>query len=131
MQMVTFHSVVRCTYPTMVYKGMERYSEMYGILEPEYNPKKMRNQQVVDVLGYPHMSWDKIVIGGEAGSHCVLESVKQIVMLFKSHPENLRRIYLLEDCISPVPGFERQMADAFTELQHQGINIVKSTDLVL
>ena len=77
------------------------------------------------------MKWSKIIIGGEAGSHCLLESTKQIMKRFKGHPEIMGRIYVLEDCTSPVGGFEQQMIDAFAELKREGVNIVKSTDLTL
>jgi nicotinamidase-related amidase len=77
------------------------------------------------------MKWDKIVIGGEAGSHCLLESTKQILKRFAGHPEIIQRVYILEDCTSPVAGFEQQMKDAFDEFKRQGANIVKSTNLIL
>ena len=139
MQMVTFHSAARNVDPIIVFKGTDRYSEMYGILEPEYNPNGIVTKQIIDAIAsfdpqsgdLKDMKWDKIIIGGEAGSHCLLESTRQILQRFKGHPEIIQRVYILEDCTSPVTGFEQQMKDAFDEFKRQGANIVKSTEFSL
>ncbi len=139
MQMVSFHSAARNVDPIFAFKGTDRYSEMYGILEPEYNPNGIVTKVILDAIAsfdpstgdLQSMKWDKIIIGGEAGSHCLLESTKQILKRFKGYPEVTQRIYVLEDCTSPVAGFEQQMKDAFDEFKRQGANIVKSTDLIL
>jgi nicotinamidase-related amidase len=138
-QMVTFHSTARNITPIIAFKGTDTYSEMYGILEPEYNPHNIVTKQILDALAsfdpssgdLQDMKWDKVIIGGEAGSHCLLESTKQILKRFAGHPEIIQRVYILEDCTSPVAGFEQQMKDAFDEFKRQGANIVKSTDLIL
>ena len=139
MQMVAFHSACRNVDPIYVFKGTDRYSEMYGILEPEYNPNRIVTKIILDALAsfdqasgnVKQMKWDKIIIGGEAGSHCLLESTRQILSRFNNHPEIINRVYILEDCTSPVAGFEKQMNDAFDDFKKQGANIVKSTDLKL
>ena len=139
MQMVTFHSAARNVDPIFAFKGTDRYSEMYGILEPEYNPNGIVTKVILDALAafdpttgdLRDMKWDKIIIGGEAASHCVLESIRQMLKRFKGHPEVIQRVYILEDCTSPVTGFEQQMKDAFAEFKRQGANIVKSTELDL
>jgi nicotinamidase-related amidase len=47
---------------------------------------------------------DKVVICGEAVSHCVNYTVRDLVAAW---PEARRRdLILLTDCASPVPGFE-------------------------
>lgn len=139
MQMVAFHSAARNVDPIFAFKGTDRYSEMYGILEPEYNPNGIVTKVILDAIAsfdpstgdLKDMKWDKIIIGGEAGSHCLLESTKQILKRFKGHPEVTQRIYVLEDCTSPVAGFEQQMKDAFDDFKRQGANIVTSTSLTL
>lgn len=139
MQMVAFHSAVRDVDPIFVFKGTDRYSEMYGYLEPEYNPNGIINKDVLDVLASFDPSnghlrairWDKIILAGEAGSHCLLDSTAQTLKRFERYPEIIQRIYILEDCTSPVPGYEQQMKDAFDEFKRQGVNIVKSTNLTL
>ncbi len=139
MQMITFHSAVRRINPIIVFKGTDPYSEMYGILEPEYNPDEWIMQDVVDAIadfnsrtGEPQgIKWNKIIFAGEAGSHCLPESVGQIAKFFNWDSEILQHFYILKDCTSPVPGFEKQMQDAFKKFALHGIHIVNSTDLVL
>lgn len=150
MQMVTFHSAARQTKPYYIYKGRKPYSEMYGIVEPEYNPSKKVNWDVIRIIAHysddshnkwtprggeiDGLKWDKVIFAGEAASHCLLESVKQILKYFeKGHApaEAYQGLYILEDCTSPVAGFERQMEGAFKEFAERGVNIVKSTELTL
>ncbi len=139
MNMVHFHSAARNVEPIIVLKGADPYSEMYGFLEPEFNPDGIVTKPVLDNLAsfdpqtgdLVGMKWDKVIFAGEAGSHCVPECLRQVIKLFRGYPDVIRRLYLLEDCISPVPGFEQQMKDALDEFARQGVNIVKSTDLVL
>ena len=139
MQMVTFHSAARNVEPIFAFKGTDKYSEMYGILEPEYNPNGIVTKLILDAIAsfdpttgdLKDMKWDKIFIGGEAGSHCLLESTKQILNRFKNNPDVIQRVYILEDCTSAVTGFEQQMKDAFDEFKRLGANIVKSTDITL
>lgn len=147
MQMVIFYSVVRDSKPIYLYKGRKLYSEMYGILEPEYNPRKKVNWNILSLIVEHGDDWcwyrqegkfkrptgNKIIIAGEAASHCVLESVRQILKYLDKGgmPEAAQNLYILEDCTSPVAGFEQQMQDAFDDFKRQGVNIVKSTDLEL
>lgn len=145
MQMVQFHSAARKTVgkerPVPTFKGTDIHSEMYGFLEPEFNPRgdSLINKQVLDVLartdatsGEPKFEYDEIYIGGEAGSHCVPESGRQILKRFAGYPEFTQRIHFMEDCMSPVSGFEQAMHDALDEFKRTyGVQIVKSTDIVL
>lgn len=145
MQMVHFHSAARKTIgkerPVPTFKGTDIHSEMYGFLEPEFNPKgdALINKAVLDVLmrvdnstGEPKFEYDQIFVGGEAGTHCLPESVRQILKRFANYPDFTQRITILEDCTSPISGFEQQMYDAFDEFRRNyGVQIKKSTDVVL
>lgn len=146
MQMVHFHSAARKTVgkerPVPTFKGTDIYSEMYGFMEPEFNPKgdALINKAVLDVLmrtdssanGEPKFEYDQVFVGGEAGSHCLPESVRQILKRFANYPEFTQRITILEDCTSPVPGFEQVMYDSFEEFKRNyGVQIKKSTDITL
>jgi nicotinamidase-related amidase len=126
--MVYFHSVAKKTMVQRLVKGQDPLSEMYGIIKPEYDTKNYIN---IDFLNKIE-KFDRIVIGGEASSHCVLESVKQILEFYTNKQDVLKKIFVLEDCMSPVGGFEKLAQDEFDKLKKQyKINIIKSTDLVL
>ena len=72
------------------------------------------------------------MIAGEAKSHCVLESIQQILEYYENRPEITRKIYILEDCMSPIPGFEDVTDSAFETFKRKyQVAIAKSTDKIL
>ena len=75
---------------------------------------------------------DKIIVAGEAKSHCVLESIKQILEHYETRPEITQKIYILEDCMSSITGFEDITNKTFEDFKKKyKVNIVKSTDNIL
>jgi nicotinamidase-related amidase len=126
--MVYFHSVAKKAVTQRLVKGMDPLSEMYGIIKPEYDTNNYINLDFLNKLE----SYDKIVVAGEAKSHCVLESIKQILEYHASRPEITKKIYILEDCMSPIPGFEDVTEKTFEDFKKTyHVNIVKSTDNIL
>lgn len=126
--MVYFHSVAKKAVVQRLVKGQDPLSEMYGVIKPEYDTKGYINLDFLNKLG----QYDKIVIAGEAKSHCVLESIQQILEYYETRPEITKKIYILEDCMSPIPGFEDVTDKAFETLkQKYQVVIAKSTDRIL
>ena len=126
--MVYFHSVAKKSIPITIVKGQDPLSEMYGIIRPEYDTKGYVNIAFLNLL----TNYDMIIIGGEAKSHCVLESILQILKHFANQPEITNKIYILEDCMSSIPGFEDITNATFDDFRKiYGVHIVKSTDLKL
>lgn len=126
--MIYFHSVAKKAVTQRLVKGQDPLSEMYGIIKPEYDTKNYINIDFLNKLE----NYDKIIIAGEAKSHCVLESIKQILEHYANRPEITQKIYILEDCMSSISGFEdvtEQTFDDFKKTYH--VNIVKSTDDIL
>lgn len=125
-KMVYFHSVARNTVNPMVPKGEDPYSEMYGIIKPEYSEKNFINTPVLNHIE----KYDEIYVVGEAASHCLMESVKQIAEYFANRPEVTEKITILEDCTSPIPGYEDETQNAFENFKNSyGIKFAKSTDI--
>jgi len=123
-----FHSVAKKSIVDRLVKGKAYTTEMYGIIKPEYDPKNYINIEFLNKLA----RYDKIIIAGQAKSHCVLESVQQILEHFTNQPDITRKITVLEDCMSSIPSFEDATEQAFENFKKRyKINIVKSTDLVL
>ena len=108
----------------MVQKGMDPNTEMYGIIKPEYETGYMNTQVLEEIKKY-----DDIYIAGEAKSHCVIETVKQIVDYFADRPEFISRITLLNDCMSSIPGYEEITERELNELVSKGIKIKKSIEI--
>ncbi|MCP8970591.1 hypothetical protein [Ectobacillus ponti] len=126
--MVYFHSVARQSETKRIVKGQDPLSEMYGIIRPEYSEQDEYDTSFLEEL----QRYSKIMIAGEAKSHCVLESVRQIAEYYRNQPEVTARMYLFEDCMSSIPGFEEATEREFGELREQyGMQIVKSTELSL
>ena len=76
--------------------------------------------------------FDEVYIVGEAASHCLMESGRQILEHFAGRPDITQRITILEDCTSPIPGYESATHDAFESFKATyGIKVMKSTDVIL
>ena len=130
--MVYFHSVAKKTVTMRMVKGTDPNSEMYGIYRPEHDKKGFVDTDALNLL----QNYDMIIVMGEAKSHCVLESIKQLLEYYASKPEVTKKVYILEDCMSSVvvPGvdFEAMAQKEFEYFKNKyHVNIVKSTDLVL
>lgn len=125
-KMVTFYSVARKNIPQIIIKGTDSHSEMYGPFEGEDDGNK--NVSILDTL----QNYDKIFIAGEAASHCVMETVRQIGKRYATQPEITSKITVLKDCTSPIKGWEQRTKDAFDELERTyGIKFANSTDIQL
>lgn len=126
--MIYFHSVAKKSVVKRLVKGTDPLSEMYGIIKPEYDTHNYINIDFLNQLE----TYDKIVIAGEAKSHCVLETIKQILEHFANRPEITNKIYILGDCMSSIPGYEQVTDDIFNNfVSVYGVNIVNSTDNIL
>lgn len=123
--MVYFHSVAKKSITKRMVKGTNPKTEMYGILKAEFDPTNKVNISFLDDV----RDYDLIVIAGEAKSHCVQRSIEQIIDHFKTDLDVTKKIVVLEDCMSPIPGFEDLADTAFEEFkQKYHVNIKKSTD---
>ncbi len=126
---VFWHSIARKTQPTWLTKGSIPLTEHYSIIQPEVavpsHPMGGKNKPFLDTLS----SADVILIAGEAESHCVLETVEDLI---EDLPHELDKIYFLRDCTSPVQhpdvDFHAIALNRFTEFEKQGVNFINSTD---
>ena len=127
-RMIYFHSAVRKSPIKIIVKGKDPLSEMYGIIKPEYSAD---DQTDYDLLKYVKQ-FDQIVVAGEAESHCVYESVKQIADYYADDKDFTSSIYVLKDGTSCITGFEEVSKEGWSQLQEQyGINIVDSHEIKL
>ncbi|RPF53236.1 hypothetical protein [Aquisalibacillus elongatus] len=123
-----FHSVARDTEVKKVVKGQDPLSEKYGIIEPEYSQEDQTDYNLLNYI----REFDQVVIAGEAESHCVYESVRQIAEHFSNDIQWLQNIYVLKDGMSCIPGFEEINEKAWNSLvENYGIQLVNSTELEL
>lgn len=129
-KMMYFHEAARKVRPYGIQKGKSPYSEMYGIFKEEYAVGGASN--VEEKLTNNIAEYDRILIAGQAKSHCVLESLKQFLEVYSDKPEITSKVYFLMDCCSCIPGTEADTEAELNRLQKQyNINLVNSTDLQL
>ena len=122
--MVYFHSVAKKAVPQRIVKGQLPISEFYGIIKPEYDPKGYINVDFLNTLD----KYDKVIIGGEARDFCVYESLGQILEFHKDNDSVLKKIYVLEDCMSAI-GNPKDVDKMYEDLKNKyRFNIVKSTE---
>ncbi len=131
---VFWHSVARDSQPGWWSKGSQPRTEHYSILRPEISvagdPFGDLDRDFIAALD----EYDHIVIAGEAETHCVLETVEDLVEVFRDAPEKLARIHILRDCMSPVRhptiDFHAIALERFREFEKRGARLVRSVDTV-
>ncbi|MDJ0729681.1 MAG: isochorismatase [Crocosphaera sp.] len=131
-----FHNMVRSSQTQFQLKGDNPLTENYSVLSPEVlednqgNKIAQKNTQFLNQL----LSFDKIIIAGQAKSHCVAWTVEDLLTEIKQKDPNLaKKVYLLENCTSPVVvpnaiDFTPQADAAFERFSDAGMHRVTSTD---
>jgi len=102
---------------TRVFKGMDSLSEMYGVFACEYPEKRHANRALLRRAA----GFDKIFIAGEAKSHCVLSTLKQLAACMEEKGKSLSAIRVLTDCMSAISGFEETTEREFDALAAKGV----------
>ena len=132
---IFFHSMTRRTQPDFHIKGEHPLTEHYSVLGPEVNtdPDGKRLTQKTDKLFHMLRHSDAVIITGQAKSHCVAWTIADLLEDIKADPNLVRKIYLLEDCTSPVviPGvidYTEEADAAFSRFAEAGMHIVRSTE---
>ena len=132
---VFFHTISRESQPIFEIKGNSPLTEHYSVLGPEVTSDHKGNQvgkkniQLIERL----LSYDAIIVAGQAKSHCVSWTVSDLLDEITARDPSLSgKVYLLEDCTSPVvvPGvmdYTDEADAAFKRFSESGMHIVKST----
>lgn len=118
-------------YKTLI-KGTCPTTEHFGIFKAcvpnqEYIETQLNRELLLSLLEY-----DNIIIGGEAKSHCVGETIQQMIdfeenQLPKDFENKLmKKVLILEDCMSDVKGFEEFADKTFENAKKLGAEIVIS-----
>jgi len=129
-----FHCQARRSQTLFQLKGENPLTENYSALAPEVmkgadgNAIAQKNTALIELL----LSFDKVIVAGQAKSHCVAWTLDHLITEIQARrPEYAGRLYLLEDCTSPVvvPGvidFTSQANDAFQRFERAGARLVSS-----
>lgn len=105
MEAAIFHAGYRDVAPTFVTKGQQETSEHFSIFRPEV--EELKGQRIGgfdDALLEQLLAYDRVYVFGQAKSHCVLSSLRDLKeRLEPERAGELNKLHLLEDCMSPVP----------------------------
>jgi nicotinamidase-related amidase len=133
---VFFHGIARQSPTRVEIKGQNPLTENYSALRPEVTEDAegreiaRPNEALVGHL----LAFDAVLVAGEAKSHCVAWTVANLLAELRARDPRLAdRIYLLEDCSSPVvvPGvvdFTEEADAAYARFAEAGMHRVRSTE---
>ena len=131
---IFFHTIARNSQVDLIIKGQMLLTESYSAIGPEVlddaqgKPIAHKDQKFLQKL----IDFDAVILAGEAKSHCVAWTVDDLLAAARSHDEKLvEKIYLLEDCTSPVvvPGvvdYTAEAHEAYKRFAQAGMHIVRS-----
>jgi nicotinamidase/pyrazinamidase len=106
-------------------KGTNPYTEHYSAIQADViDPADPQTQRNVDLIATLRAA-DRVYVAGEAGSHCVANTVRDLVLGWAR--ADCERLVLLTDMISPVPGFEALQAEFLAEMASLGVQNMVAT----
>jgi nicotinamidase-related amidase len=133
---IFFHSIARYSPCDFILKGDNPLTEAYSAVGPEiiegFKGEKLaiRSRKLLEKV----QNHDAVLIAGQAKSHCVAWTVSDLLDDIRMvDPALARKVYLLEDCTSPVvvPGvvdFTEPAEKAYTRFADAGMHLVHSTE---
>lgn len=109
-----------------VTKGHNPWTEHYSAVRADVpdpdDPGTQLNTRLIQTLE----NADIVVLSGQALSHCVANTVQDIADCLG--PEGVRKLVLIEDTSSPVPGFEDLAARFLADWRQHGMQTVKAAE---
>lgn len=113
----------------VVFKGLNPWTEHYSALQAEVPDPDDADTGLNRALIRRLDAAPRLLIAGEAGSHCVRATVEHLVAhLPDPSPARLARLTLLTDAISPVAGFEAVQADFLADMARRGVWLATCAD---
>lgn len=131
-----FHAVARYSQPRIEIKGNHPFTEHYSAFGPEVmmdvqgNRIGEKNKPLFTYL----LTFDAVIIAGQAKSHCVSSSIDDFLKEIQARDPGLaQKVYLLDDCASPVvvPGvvdYTEAAEKAYQRFAEAGMHRVLSTE---
>lgn len=110
-----------------VIKGTNPRTEHYSAIQAEVpdpaDPSTQLNRPLIDAIACA----DQVIIAGEALSHCVAATVRDIADNIGE--DNIGKLVLLTDCVNPVAGFEKLGNNFLRDLTARGMKTTTSEAL--
>jgi nicotinamidase-related amidase len=135
---IFFHSIARYCQPDIQIKGSHALTEHYSVIGPEVREDQtgrtiaLKNNAFLEKVS----KFGMVIIAGQAKSHCVAWTIDDLLKDIQVKDIDLvRKIYLLEDCTSPVVidgliDYTEQADRSFQRFADAGMNVVQSTTAI-
>ncbi|HIU63610.1 MAG TPA: nicotinamidase [Candidatus Avacidaminococcus intestinavium] len=135
-----FYQALFSNSPTeFILKGEEVLTENYSVCAPEVTVLHQQDKKIAVgefnmALVEKLLKYDRVFIAGEASSHCVKATVEDILAVIKkTDPRAASKLYLLADCMSPVPAlpgadFPQMAEEALQKFAKTGVHVVCSKE---
>jgi nicotinamidase-related amidase len=133
---IFFHGIARSSWTEFEVKGDNPLTEHYSAVGPEVlegpDGKQVgqKNKRFLQKL----KEFDRVVIAGQAKSHCVAWTIDDLLNdILQYDPQLVKIVYLLNDCSSAVvvPGlvdYTDEAEAAFKKFAEAGMNIINALD---
>ena len=112
-----------------VTKGSNLWTEHFSAVQAEVpdpkDPGTQVNTRLIDTLE----TADLIILAGEAGSHCLANTVRDVADRF-SDASYIKKLVLLTDATSPVPGFESYQDDFIRDMTARGMQLSTTAEIL-
>ena len=113
-------------YVQKVTKGSFLFAEHFSAVKAEVpddkEPSTQMNSDFIDML----MEADEVLLAGEARSHCLANTVRDLADQFAGNDEFIKKCVLLTDCTSDVPGFEHLGTEFVNDMVARGMKTTTS-----
>jgi nicotinamidase-related amidase len=110
-----------------VTKGSNPWTEHYSAVQADVpDPEDPSTQINTGLIGTLERA-DIILIAGEAGSHCLANTVRDIANNF-GNDSYISKLVLLQDATSPVTSFEKLQENFIAEMKHKGMKVTTTVD---
>lgn len=113
-----------------VTKGSNPYTEHYSAVKAEVPDPEDGSTQINGNFVQGLKEADLLLIAGEAGSHCLANTTRDIIAEFNDDTL-VKKIVLLEDATSPVPGFENLQEQFIKDMKAKGMQVAKTKDFLV
>jgi nicotinamidase/pyrazinamidase len=108
-----------------VLKGQNPLTEQYSAVRAEVpsadDPRTQTNHELIEKC---RPQSGLLLVAGEAASHCVAATLEHLFEAFTE--QELQRVVLLEDCMSPVTGFESNAKAFVDRAEARGARVLTS-----
>ena len=107
-------------------KGSNIFTEHYSVFKADVidpaDPSTMLNTDLINVIN----SADEILVAGQARSHCVANSLRDLIS--ELGVDNASKFVLLSDAMSDVTGFEKLGQDFHDDMVKMGMKVSTTVD---